>query len=181
MNKISKKIMVVEDETIVARDILSTLSELGYDTSEVYTTGEDAINNVGDICPDLILMDIKLKGELDGIETGEAIYRKYRIPIIYLTGHADDELFSRTINSRPYGYIVKPFDPVALQTTIEIGLYKHEFENLLVGDTENAIATIIGCVELLLEDKKSYNKATISKLEMIRSSANEIKDTLDKF
>ena len=181
MNKINKKIMVIEDETIVARDIISTLNELGYQTSEVYTSGEAAINNVGDICPNLILMDIKLKGDLDGIQAGETIYKKYRIPIIYLTGHADEDLFSRTIYSRPYGYLVKPFNPVSLQTTIEIALYKHEFENLLVSDTENAIATILGCVELLLENKNSYNRSTLSKLEMIKTSANEIKDTLDKF
>lgn len=173
--------MVIEDESIVARDILSTLKELGYQTSDVFTSGEEAIKNVSKVCPDLILMDIKLKGKLDGIQTGEQIYKKFRIPIIYLTGHADDSLFSRTKYSRPYGYIVKPFDPSALQTTIEIGLYKHEFENLLVSDTENAIATIIGCIELLLEDNKTYNKETLSKLEMIRTSANEIKDTIDKF
>lgn len=176
-----KKIMIVEDETLVARDLSSRLSERGYNV--VYTTSvaEEAVSKVQELNPDLILMDIKLEGNIDGIAAGEEIYNSYSIPIVYLTAHKDESLLKRTQKSRPYGYILKPFDPENLFITIEIALLKHSFERQIVEETENAIATIIGCVELLIEEGDIRNNKTISRLKMIRNSADIIKTKINQF
>lgn len=176
-----KKIMVVEDEAIVARDIGTRLTDLGYKIAGVYSTAEDAIGEIQERCPDLILMDIKLKGEMDGIDAGEKIYSTYSIPIVYLTAFNDQNLLRRTGKSKPYGYILKPFDPENLRITIEIALYKYEFERKLVDETENAIATILGCVELMMEDKSEKRGYTNSMLEKIRNSAEILRDKIQKF
>ncbi len=176
-----KKIMIVEDEAIVARDIKSRLSDLGYDITSVCSTAEEAVNEVPTSCPDLVLMDIQLKGEKDGIEAGEKIYSLYSIPIVYLTAYSDRKLLERTGKSMPYGYLLKPFDPQSLRITIEIAFYKHDFERRLVDETENAIASIIGCVELLMEDNKISDEDSMSRLKKIYNSANYLKEKIQKF
>lgn len=181
MDQKNKKIMIVEDEAIVARDIRSRLADLGYEIACVCSSAEEAIDKVPDVRPDLVIMDIKLKGELDGIDAGENIYGQYSIPIVYLTAYSDEKLLQRTGKSKPYGYILKPFDSENLRITIEIALYKHEFERTLVDETENAIAAIIGCVELLLEDQKDGDKNTLSRLQKIHKSANILRDKIQKF
>lgn len=181
MSDTRKRIMIVEDEALVARDIRSRLSDLGYDVTAICSTAGEAVKEVSASCPDLVIMDIQLKGETDGIEAGEMIYSSYSVPIVYLTGHSDKKLLERTGKSKPYGYILKPFDPQNLRITIEIALYKHEFERSIVDETENAIASIIGCVELLLEDNNMYDDDSLSRLKKIHNSANFLKDKIQKF
>ena len=121
-------ILIVEDESIVAKDIQHSLKKLGYTVVGICSTGEDAIKTAEDVKPDLVLMDIMLKGEMSGIEAAGQIREKFNIPIIYLTAYADESTLSKAKVSEPYGYIIKPFKEIDLHTSIEMAIYKHEKE-----------------------------------------------------
>ena len=118
-------VLVVEDESIVAKDIQNSLKKLGYVVPSVENTGEDAIDAAGQYRPDLILMDIMLKGDISGIEAAEQIRNRYQIPVIFLTAYADESTLSKAKVTEPYGYIIKPFKEIDLHTSIEMALYKH--------------------------------------------------------
>jgi PAS domain S-box-containing protein len=124
----SAKILIVEDEKIVARDIENRLKSFGYAVAAVVSTGEAAIKKAAETRPDLVLMDILLKGDMDGVKAAEQIHDRFDIPIIYLTAFADDKTLQRAKITEPYGYIIKPFEERELRTTIEIALYKHTME-----------------------------------------------------
>jgi len=118
-------VLVVEDESIVAKDIQNSLKKLGYVVPSVENTGEDAIDAAGQYKPDLILMDIMLKGDISGIDAAEQIRNRYQIPVIFLTAYADESTLSKAKVTEPYGYIIKPFKEIDLHTSIEMALYKH--------------------------------------------------------
>lgn len=120
------KILIVEDENIVALEIKKRLQKMGYIVPGVASTGKDAICMAEGLLPDLILMDIMLKGEIDGIDAAYEIHTKYNIPIIYLTAYSDEKTLQRAKITEPYGYILKPFGEDDLRTNIEIALYKHQ-------------------------------------------------------
>ena len=120
------RILVVEDENIVAKDIQNSLTKLGYKVSAVVNTGEKAIQEVEEARPDLVLMDIMLKGKIDGIDTAKILRERYDIPVIFLTAYADENTLDKAKLSEPYGYIIKPFKEKELQTTIEMAVFKHE-------------------------------------------------------
>ena len=126
MSKVN--ILIVEDESIIAKDIQHSLKKLGYTVVGICASGEDAIRAAEEFKPDLILMDIMLKGELSGIEAAMQIHEKFDIPVIYLTAYADESTLNKAKISEPYGYIIKPFKEIDLRTSIEISLYKHEKE-----------------------------------------------------
>lgn len=119
-------ILVVEDEAIVSKDIQNSLVKLGYTVVGAAATAEKAIELVREQHPDLILMDIMLKGDLTGIDAAEAIRKEFSIPVIFLTAYADEATLEKAKVTEPYGYIIKPFKEIDLQTTIEMALYKHE-------------------------------------------------------
>ena len=121
-------ILIVEDESIVAKDIQHSLKKLGYTVVGMCSTGEDAIKTAEEVKPDLVLMDIMLKGDMSGIEAAGQIREKFNIPIIYLTAYADESTLSKAKVSEPYGYIIKPFKEIDLHTSIEMAIYKHEKE-----------------------------------------------------
>jgi CheY-like chemotaxis protein len=125
------RILVVEDEAIVAMVIKKRLMGLGYVVSGVAATGADTINKVEGTFPDLVLMDIMLKGDMDGIETADEIRKRFSIPVIYLTAHSDENTLERAKLTEPYGYILKPFTERDLSSNIEIAIHKHrrEMEN----------------------------------------------------
>jgi len=123
---IDAKILVVEDENIVALEIKKRLQKLGYIVPGVASTGEDAIIKAEGILPDLVLMDIMLKGEIDGIQAAGEIRSRFNIPVIYLTAYSDEETLERAKLTEPYGYILKPFEEDDLRTAIEIALYRHQ-------------------------------------------------------
>ncbi|MCK5341176.1 MAG: response regulator, partial [Desulfobulbaceae bacterium] len=125
-----ERILIVEDELIVAKDIENCLTKLGYSMAGIVASGEEAVRKVDELRPDLILMDIILKGEMNGIEAAEEI-NTLNIPVVYLTAHADTDTLDRAKTTAPYGYIIKPFDERMLQSTIEITLYKSRMENKL--------------------------------------------------
>ena len=123
MSKIN--ILVTEDESIEAKDIQNSLRKLGYNVPLTVSSGEEAIVAAEEHKPDLVLMDIMLKGELSGIEAADQIRQRFNIPVIYLTAYADESTLAKAKITEPYGYIIKPFKEIDLHTTIEMALYKH--------------------------------------------------------
>ncbi|MBW4618345.1 MAG: EAL domain-containing protein [Cyanosarcina radialis HA8281-LM2] len=124
-------ILVVEDERIVARDLKLTLEDLGYRVPAITDSGEQAIKTVAEVKPDLILMDIRLLGEMDGIATAQIIAREFDLPVVFLTAHSDDVTLTRVKTAEPYGYLIKPFEERELRSVIEIAIYKHKMERQL--------------------------------------------------
>jgi two-component system cell cycle sensor histidine kinase/response regulator CckA len=124
-------ILIVEDERIVAKDIEQRLKELKYNVTGIVTTGEKALEKVEELHPDLVFMDIRLRGAMDGIEAAEAIKRRFDIPVIYLTAYADEATLERAKITEPFGYILKPFNERDLYSTVEMALYKHKMEKTL--------------------------------------------------
>lgn len=118
-------VLIVEDESIVAKDIQISLKRLGYNVLGISNNGEDAIKNARELSPDIIIMDIMLKGEINGIEASEIIRKEQNIPIIFLTAYADENTLSKAKITEPYAYIIKPFKEIDLHTSIEMALYKH--------------------------------------------------------
>ncbi|MGO8696454.1 MAG: response regulator [Limisphaerales bacterium] len=122
------RLLIVEDEFIVASDLEARLCHLGYEIAGKADTGPAAIESAAATSPDLVLMDIRLKGEMDGIAAAKQIRSKLRLPVVFLTAYADDSTLQRAKAAEPYGYILKPFEDRELRTIIEIALYKHETE-----------------------------------------------------
>jgi PAS domain S-box-containing protein len=124
-------ILVVEDETLVAKDIQNSLRSLGYSVPAIATSGEDAIRRAAEIYPDLALMDIVLKGAMDGVETAAYLREHLGIPVVYLTAYGNDATLERAKSTEPFGYILKPFDDRELHRTIELALYKSRMDRSL--------------------------------------------------
>jgi len=179
MNNI--KILIVEDELIIAKDIEASLLSLGYSVSAIASSGEESVDHVEVHKPDIVIMDIMLDGEIDGITAAERIHREFSIPVIFLTAYSNGKTLERAKIAKPYGYILKPFQETDLHTSIEIAVYKHKIERKLVEETENALAAIIGSTEVLLEDcSPEYDKEILRRIESIRNAALVIKDTIEK-
>ncbi|MGM0586832.1 MAG: response regulator [Bacteroidota bacterium] len=127
----SLKLLVVEDESIVALYLKKKLQALGYQPMAVVTNGKDALAEIGKECPDLVLMDINLEGDMDGIETAEEVKKRCNIPIVYITAYSDEETLQRAKRTEPYGYLIKPFESGDIKVTVEIALYKHRLDQEL--------------------------------------------------
>lgn len=129
---VDSKILIVEDEFITAADLKQRLEKLGYNILGIADNGEDAIKKTRETHPDMVLIDIILKGEMDGIETAQQIRDLYDIPFIYLTAYFDDTTLERAKKTEPYGYILKPFEETRIQSTIEMAVYNHQKEQKLI-------------------------------------------------
>lgn len=136
------KILVVEDESIVARDIRNMLVGLGYEVTAVVPGAKTAVQKAQETVPDLVLMDVMLQGEITGVEAAEKIYTNYSIPVVYLTAYADSTTVQQAKKTEPFGYIIKPFEERELQTTIEIALYKYKMQ-MELKDRERWLSTIL--------------------------------------
>ncbi|MDD1428920.1 response regulator, partial [Dolichospermum sp. ST_sed9] len=136
------KILIVEDEVIVARNIANQLNQLGYIVTGKVSSGQAAINQAADSKPDLILMDIIIKGDMDGITTANHIHKELDIPIIFLTAYGDEQTLERAKVTQPFGYIVKPFTIRDLRIAIEIALVKHKLECEL-RESRDQLATLL--------------------------------------
>ncbi|QQX77087.1 MULTISPECIES: LytR/AlgR family response regulator transcription factor [Aequorivita] len=123
------KILIVEDEMVIAANISLQLSELGYEVTGILPRGEEALSHIKIDTPDIVLLDIRLKGKMDGIETAHEIQKQYNIPIIYLTANADEEHFNRAKETHPYAFISKPFKKLDLQRAIELTVDRISIEN----------------------------------------------------
>lgn len=136
------KILIVEDEGILAEGLKKRLIGLGYTVVGIAARGEEAIEKAGQTRPDLVIMDIRLKGETDGIEAAQVIRQRFDIPVVYLTAYSDSETLNRARITEPYGYICKPVEERELHINIEIALYKHRTEKELLKKRElEALAT----------------------------------------
>ena len=125
------KILIVEDEAIIAKDLQWRLKGMGYDAPFIVATGEEAVRTAHEFAPDLILMDIMLLGPIDGIEAANLIRSKADIPVIYLTAYADEEVLERAKITAPFGYLIKPIGDRELHSNIEITLHKHRIDRKL--------------------------------------------------
>ena len=130
MSKIN--VLVVEDESIVSKDIQHSLKKLGYNVVGASATAERAIDMAKSENPDIVLMDIMLKGDMNGIQAADEIRKTCAIPVIFLTAYADESTLSKAKITEPYGYILKPFKEIDLHTTIEMAIYKHGKEQEIV-------------------------------------------------
>lgn len=124
-------ILVVEDERIVAKDIKFSLQSFGYNVIAIAGSGEEAIEQAAKLQPDIVLMDIQLEGEMDGVQAAEQIYNGLNIPVVYLTAHSDYLTLERARSTGPFGYILKPFEEQDLLVTIETALHRYQLEKKL--------------------------------------------------
>ena len=157
------KILVVEDDKNVAAVLEARLESFGYDVCDIAATGQRAIDSAMRLNPDIILMDILLEGDMNGIEAADRIQERSGVPIIFLTCLNDPSVLERAIDTNPYGYLVKPYDNAALKSAIEITLIKHQANR----DKEKIIAQL---EEALLQVKR------LSGLLPICASCKRIRD-----
>ncbi len=139
------QVMIVEDERIVAEDIRRSLQNLGYSVSPIVSSGNRAIEDAEKYRPDIVLMDIVLKGEMDGIEAAGQIRRRFKIPVVYITAYSDEKIMERAKITEPFGYIIKPLNERELHTNIEIALYRHKMERKLM-ESERRLSATIKCL-----------------------------------
>jgi len=132
----NERILVVEDEELIGQDIKFLLEDLGYDVPDLVPSGEEAVDKAGETRADLVLMDIMLEGDIDGIEAANKINNQYGIPVIYLTAYRNEDIFKRAKLTEPYAYIVKPFEERELRTNVEIALNRHKAEKERIKLTE---------------------------------------------
>jgi DNA-binding LytR/AlgR family response regulator len=140
------RILVVEDESIVAKDIQRTLEKLGYEVPATASSAESAFQKLEEVEPDLVFLDIKLKGEQDGVHIAEHIKDRYDIPVIFLTSFVDQDTIDRAKVTEPYGYLVKPFNEGDLKTTVEMALFKFSKDRAL-RMSEQRLSNALGKIE----------------------------------
>ncbi|MGO8993458.1 MAG: response regulator [Polyangiaceae bacterium] len=136
------RILIVEDDRIVARDIQQRLTRIGYTVVGITGRGEDAVGQVIELTPDLVLMDIGLDGDTDDVATATRIRDLGQVPVVYLTANADDRTLARARLAEPFGYVLKPFEDSQLRTAIEIALYKHGAERKLLESERRYAVTL---------------------------------------
>jgi len=141
----TSRVMIVEDESILALYIKNSLENLGYTVVTLVDNGEEAIQKASELQPDLVLMDIRIRGDMDGIDTAEYIYEQFDIPVVYLTAHADENTLQRAKLTKPYGYVLKPFEEEELRPAIEIALHRHKLE-MKLRTSERWLATTLKAI-----------------------------------
>ncbi|MEG4036582.1 response regulator [Microcoleus sp. S36b_A4] len=162
------QILVVEDEVIVAQDIAGRLKKLGYSVTATVSSGEEAIQKAIENPPDLVLMDIVLKGDMDGVTAADKIRTNRNVPTIFLTAYADDQTLQRAKLTDPFGYIIKPFQQNDLRVAIEIALHRHEMETKM-RESLKAAEAVRESVE-----EKSYRQN-----QYISMAAHELRNPLN--
>ncbi len=139
------KILVVEDEQNVAEVLKARLESYGYEVCRIVSSGTDALTAAAQLMPDVVMMDIKIRGSMDGIETAGRIRERHDIPVIYLTAYSDERLLQRAKLTEPLAYILKPYDGPELRSAIEIALYRYKAEKerrQLIRDLQQALAEV---------------------------------------
>ncbi|MBZ9728655.1 response regulator [Salegentibacter sp. JZCK2] len=168
------QILIVEDEMIIAANISLQLTEMGYEVSGIIPRGEDALNHIKSNLPDIVLIDIQLKGELDGIETAQRMQKFHsNLAIIYLTANADDANFNRAKSTHPYAFISKPFKKLDLQRSIELTInqLKCNIPTPINGyKTENSTFVLKEC--LFIRHQETMVKVDIKAIRYIEADRN---------
>lgn len=139
------QIFIVEDEFIIADDIQESLREIGYSVCGMAASGEAAMEKLEQIRPDLILMDVFLKGGMDGIETADRVRAAFDVPVVFLTAYANDDIIDKAKTTGAFGYLIKPFTDRELRAAIEMAMYKHRMEaerETLVKDLQTALSRV---------------------------------------
>ncbi|OUL22604.1 hybrid sensor histidine kinase/response regulator [Nostoc sp. T09] len=175
-----EKILVVENEIIIACDIKTCLEKAGYTVPAIAAYGKQAIAKAAELRPDLVLMDVMLKGEMSGIEAAAEIGTRFNIPVVYLTAYSDPSNLQKAKTTQPFGYILKPFEETQLITTIEIALNKYQTEvlmrealekekehqklksqffSMMSHEFRNPLSNIFTCTELLTDHSQQLNEA----------------------
>ncbi|MEG4216246.1 ATP-binding protein [Microcoleus sp. Pol14C6] len=202
------KILVVEDEVIVAQDIAGRLKKLGYAVTATVSSGEEAIQKALENPPDLVLMDIVLKGEIDGVTAAEKIRTNRNVPTVFLTAYADDKTLQRAKLTDPLGYIIKPFQQNDLRVAIEIALHRHEIEtkmreslkaaeavresveekshrqnqyiSMAAHELRNPLNAILISAELLdLDRTRSSDESQVRTLRLVHSATQKMNQLID--
>lgn len=200
------QILVVEDEVIVAQDIAGRLKKLGYAVTATVSSGEEAIQKAIENPPDLVLMDIVLKGDMDGVTAAEKIRTNRNVPTVFLTAYADDQTLQRAKLTDPFGYIIKPFQQNDLQVAIEIALHRHEIEtkmreslkaaeavresveekshrqnqyiSMAAHDLRNPLNAILISAELL-DRARSSDESQVRTLRLVHSATQKMNQLID--
>lgn len=123
------KIVIVEDEGLIAADLSSRLEDAGYAVASIADTGAKAMRAIAETSPDLVVMDIRLKGEMDGIDVAERVHAQYNLPVVYLTAYEDNRTLERVVHSQAFGYLKKPVGSASLRTTVDLALRQHHEEH----------------------------------------------------
>ncbi len=146
MGSDTKSVLIVEDDEDTAEILSEALQQLDYNVAASVTNGVDAVVYVQSNVPDIILMDIELFGDMDGVQTTREILMICEVPVVYLTGRTDDETLDKVKKTNPYGYIVKPFEVTELKVAIELALYKHDVEvgrEKLISELQDIVANVV--------------------------------------
>lgn len=194
-------ILIVEDEIIVAYDIKSCLEKSGYTVDAIAIYGEQAIEKTAQWQPDLVLMDVMLKGEMTGIEAAEKIINCFKIPVVYLTAYSDESTLRKAKTTQPFGYVLKPFEETQLITTIEIALNKHHtevamrsafekekemrehksrFVSMLSHEFRNPLTTIFTSSELLAYNQQLNENKKIEYIKLIQNSVKHLNNLINE-
>ncbi|HSE84430.1 MAG TPA: response regulator [Thermodesulfobacteriota bacterium] len=175
------KVLIVEDEKIVALDLRERLENLGYTVTAIASSLDEALGKIKDTRPDIVLLDIRLDHNTDGIKIAEQIRMHFRIPFIYMTAYADEGTFEAAKKTAPYGYILKPFEDKEIHTSIQIVIHKYNMEKKIREETENSLAAILGGAETILEEgNQKHDRETLQRIRLIINAASKINETIEK-
>ncbi|RRQ48129.1 DNA-binding response regulator [Maribacter algicola] len=166
------KILIVEDEMIIGANISLQLSTLGYEVTGIIPRGEEALIHINENQPDLVLLDINLKGKLDGIETAIEMQKEYPIPIIYLTANADEAHFNRAKATKPYAFISKPYKKLDLQRAVELTINQIQKEQVLEKETGGASSPYILSDSIFVRHHEKMVKVVIQDILYIEAERN---------
>ena len=172
LNKLPR-ILVVEDNPVIARGLRHQLGKLGYEVCAIASTGEDAIRQAEEHSPDLVLMDIRLDGDMEGTEAAATIRSSLNVPIVFATAHADDAVLEQAKKSEPFGFLVKPHTERELRSTVEMALQKARAEKALIQakeEWERTFDAVPDLIMILNSDHKIVraNKATAVRLGLTK-------------
>ena len=177
---ISPKILMVEDDMIIAADISMQLTKLGYEVVGINTRGEDALNTIENNRPDIVLMDIILTGKMNGIEAARIILEKFQVPVVFLTSNSDDATFQQALTAKPYAFISKPFQKSNLERTLKLALQRIavERESEPVIESTDHVSTMDD--RLFIRHKDQMVKVLLSEILYAEADRNYCKIYTEK-
>ena len=172
----NEKLIIVEDEILVAKSLENMLKDYGFDVVYICDNGKDAIEKARELKPALILMDIMLKGKMDGVDAAEYVYNRLNIPVVFLTAFGDDITLGRAKMAEPYGFLLKPITDGVLKTTIEVAIQKHKLESK-VRENEEWLSFILKNIDyavLVIQSDLKVSFANPAALTLLNKSREEI-------
>ena len=174
------KILMVEDDMIIAADISMQLTKLGYEVTGINTRGEDALNTIENNRPDIVLMDIVLSGKMNGIETAQIILEQFQVPVIFLTSNSDDATFQQAIKAKPYAFISKPFQKADLERTLKLTLQRIAVEQESGPSSESSEHVSAMDDRLFIRHKNQLVKVLLTDIQYAEADRNYCKIYTEK-